>query len=87
METAVSATRLTRSRIAPIHPHWLVGGRIGVRTDDDRYSAAIFARNLFNEHEPILYQSGFPYNGGANVGAIYGPRSFRQVGISLDAKF
>jgi iron complex outermembrane receptor protein len=32
-------------------------------------------------------QSGFPYGGAANVGAIYGPMSFRQVGLSLDAKF
>lgn len=67
--------------------HWMVGGRIGLRSNDDRYSAAIFGRNLFNQHEPILYQSGFPYSGGANVGAIYGPLSFRQVGVSFDAKF
>ena len=68
-------------------PHWMVGGRLGVRTEDDRYQLAVFARNLFNQHEPVLYQSGFPYNGAANVGAIYGPQSFRQVGLSLDAKF
>ena len=67
--------------------HWLVGGRIGVRTEDDRYSVAVFARNLFDVHEPSLMQSDFPYNGTDNVGAIYGPQSFRQIGISLDAKF
>lgn len=67
--------------------HWLVGGRIGVRTDDDRYSLAIFGRNLFNVHEPSLLQSDFPADGAANIGAIYGPQSFRQVGISFDAKF
>lgn len=69
------------------HPHWMVGGRIGVRTEDDRYSAAIFVRNLFNEHEPSLYQSGFPENGATNIGSIYGPQSFRLVGLSLDARF
>lgn len=68
-------------------PHWTVGGRIGVRTEDDRYQASIFARNLFNVHEPQLLQSDFPYNGAANVGAIYGPQGYRQIGISLDARF
>lgn len=74
-------------RDSTFRDHWLVGGRLGVRSEDDRYSLAVFARNLFNQHEPVLYQSGFPYNGGANVGAIYGPQSFRQVGLQLDGKF
>jgi iron complex outermembrane receptor protein len=65
----------------------MTGGRIGVRTDDDRFQVAIFARNLFDVHEPSLLQSDFPYNGTANIGAIYGPQSFRQVGLSLDGKF
>ena len=68
-------------------PHWMVGGRVGIRTADDRFTAAIFARNLFDVHEPSLYQSDFPYNGAENIGAIYGPQSFRQIGISLDGKF
>ena len=71
-------------------PHWMVGGRIGVKTADDRYTVAVFVRNAFNVHEPSLMQSSFPYtndNGEANIGAIYGPQSFRNVGISLDAKF
>ncbi|TCU60749.1 iron complex outermembrane receptor protein [Novosphingobium sp. PhB57] len=68
-------------------PHWLVGGRIGVKTADDRYTVAVFARNLFNVHEPSLMQSDFPYNGAENIGAIYGPQSYRNIGISLDAKF
>lgn len=68
-------------------PHWTVGGRLGVRTADERFTIAVFARNLFDVHEPSLFQSGFPYNGAANVGAIYGPQSFRSVGLSLDGKF
>ena len=67
--------------------HWLAGGRIGVRTADDRFAVAVFARNLFDVHEPQLLQSSLPYNGAANIGAIYGAQSFRQVGLSLDAKF
>ena len=68
-------------------PHWAVGGRVGLRTEDDRYQLAVFARNLFNVHEPLLFQSSYPYGGATNVGAIYGPQSYRQVGLSLDAKF
>jgi iron complex outermembrane receptor protein len=68
-------------------PHWTVGGRVGVRTADDRFTIAVFARNLFNVHEPALLQSSFPYSGAANIGAIYGPQSFRSVGLSLDGKF
>jgi len=78
------------NRETTFRPHWLVGGRIGVRTEDDRFSVAIFGRNLFNVHEPSLMQSSFPYTddtGGQNIGAIYGPQSFRQVGLSFDAKF
>jgi iron complex outermembrane receptor protein len=41
-------------------PHWTVGGRIGVRTADERFTMAVFARNLFNVHEPSLYQSELP---------------------------
>ncbi len=68
-------------------PHWTVGGRLGLRTLDDRFTIAVFARNLGNIHEPILLQSGFPYSGAANIGAMYGPNGFRQIGLSLDGKF
>jgi iron complex outermembrane receptor protein len=74
--------------------HWMVGGRVGLRTQDQRYSVSVFVRNLFNVHEPSLMQSDFPYTSTSptgvaegNIGAIYGPQSFRNVGISLDAKF
>ncbi len=67
--------------------HWIAGGRVGLRTEDDRYQLAVFARNLFNVHEPQIMQSDFPYGGAANVGAIYGAQSYRQIGLSLDAKF
>ena len=69
------------------HQHWITGGRLGVRTADDRFAIAVFGRNLFNVHEPSLIQTSFPYDGANNVGAIYGPQSFRQVGLSVDAKF
>ncbi|MFD2779898.1 TonB-dependent receptor [Novosphingobium pokkalii] len=68
-------------------PHWITGGRIGVRTADERFTLAVFARNLFNVHEPSLIQTSFPFGAEANTGAIYGPQSFRSVGLSLDGKF
>jgi iron complex outermembrane receptor protein len=101
----VSVDTIWKSRIryqnnlvdtATFRPHWLVGGRVGVRTDDSRYSAAVFVRNLFNVNEPSLLQNAFavpqgtPTTAAAQapfVGAIYGPQSFRQVGLQLDAKF
>jgi len=67
--------------------HWTVGGRIGMHLVNDRLTVAVFARNLGNVHEPILMQSSFPYSGAANIGAMYGPNGFRQVGLSLDGKF
>lgn len=76
-----STTLLTDS----FAPHWTVGGRLGLKTADDRYSVSVFARNMFNIHEPLLLYSSFPAAG--SNGAIYGPNSTRQVGLSLDAKF
>jgi iron complex outermembrane receptor protein len=73
----------TSTAAETFRPHWTVGGRVGVRSEDERYSAGLFVRNLFNVHEPSLLQSNF----GSGVGAIYGPQSFRQVGLQLDAKF
>lgn len=66
-------------------PHWTVGGRLGVKTADDRYSLSVFARNLFNVPEPVLLYTAFPTSG--TIGAMYAPNSTRQVGLSLDAKF
>lgn len=68
-------------------PHWLVGGRIGVKDIDNRFTASIFARNLFNVPEPVALQQPLVNSFPNATGAIYGPASFRQIGISLDARF
>jgi len=65
--------------------HWIVGGRIGARTHDGRFGAAIFVRNLTDQHEPVLIFPNFPGTG--DYGTYYAPQSFRLVGVSLDAKF
>ena len=74
-------------RASTFGQHWLVGGRIGIRNVDDRWSLAAFARNLFNVHEPLLIQTSFPDSGAANAGAIYGAQSYRQIGLQLEGKF
>lgn len=65
--------------------HWLLGGRIGVRSEDGRWTAAIFGRNLLDEHVPVFRLSG--YNGAGNYGQILSTQSFRLVGVSLDYSF
>lgn len=82
-----SAMRMTTSANPEIsYPsHWIVGGRVGVRFQEDKYELALFARNLFNEHEPTLrYVSPL----GAGVYTQFLPdNSFRVVGAALTAKF
>jgi iron complex outermembrane recepter protein len=68
-------------------PHWTVGGRLGVRNEESRFSASIFVRNLFNVHTPVTLQQPTAQAYRETVAAIFGPNSFRQVGISLDKAF
>lgn len=71
------------SNVNTMYPdHWIVGGRLGISTSDDRFTAAIFVRNLFNEHEPFTLIAN-----STELLAGYSANSFRQVGLSLDAKF
>lgn len=71
-------------------PATLVGGRIGVRTEDGRYGISVFGRNLFDVYRPVL-------RGNAPVAAqqldpkayiqFSGSESRRLIGVSLDARF
>jgi iron complex outermembrane receptor protein len=65
-------------------PHWTVGGRLGLKTADDRYRCRFCPQPVQRSRTVLLY-TDFP-NAGSN-GAMYGPNSTRQVGLSLDAKF
>ncbi|WP_277983273.1 TonB-dependent receptor [Sphingomonas faeni] len=67
------------------HANWIVGGRLGIRDANDRWSAAVFVRNLTNEHQPFLLQAAFPNAG--NYGQMLGAQSFRSVGLNLEGKF
>jgi iron complex outermembrane receptor protein len=65
-------------------PHWTVGGRLGLKTADDRYPVGLCPQHVQRSRAAAaLYR--FPAAG--SNGAIYGPNSTRQVGLSLDAKF
>jgi iron complex outermembrane receptor protein len=71
-------------------PATIVGGRIGVRTEDGRYGVSIYGRNLFDTFRPIL-------RGNAPTAAqqldpkayiqFPGSESRRLIGVSLDARF
>jgi len=63
--------------------HWIVGGRVGVRSGDGRWEAALFGRNLGDEPEPSLL---FPFNT-FDVSTSLGPNSLRLVGVALSARF
>jgi iron complex outermembrane receptor protein len=78
--------------------NWNTGLRIGVRSPTDTWSAAIFARNIGQDHEPIVLFGGPSFIPPGAVpfvplGAINGVsgwqtvNSLRQVGITLEAKF
>lgn len=66
--------------------HVTLGGRVGVRSSDGRWTGAIFVRNLTNNHEPVYRLLNFP-DGTGGTGQILTAQSFRQVGASVDFRF
>jgi iron complex outermembrane receptor protein len=78
--------------------NWNTGARLGVRSTDQMWSAALFVRNLSNDNEPITLFGGPSFTppgfaGGVGNGFVNGisgwqtANSLRQVGITLDVKF
>jgi len=62
-------------------PYWLVNARLGVKTEDDKYELAIYAKNLFN--------SGYTTFGGstASYGNILIWGDPRIIGVEAKFKF
>ena len=60
--------------------YWLVNGRVGVRTTDDRYGLAIFANNLFNK-------GYLTYGSSSALGNQLTWGTPRIVGAEVTAKF
>ena len=67
------------------HGNVVLGAQLGIRSPMRGWSANLFARNLTDEHVPVLRQAGFPF--GANYGEFLSTGSFRVVGVSLEAGF
>jgi iron complex outermembrane receptor protein len=78
--------------------NWNTGLRIGLKSPTDTWSAALFARNLGQDHEPVVLFGGPSFtppgvNPAVPFGAVNGisgwqtVNSLRQVGITLEAKF
>ena len=70
----------------------VVGARIGVRSQDRRWSASLFARNLFDERRPVFLYAPYLLSGSTAPGIVtqgrsYNTESFRMIGISLDGRF
>jgi iron complex outermembrane receptor protein len=69
--------------------HTTVGASIGMRSMDDRWTVALYGRNLTDENEPIAYLAS-TWAGAVDGGIrawTEGSISLRQVGLSFDAKF
>jgi iron complex outermembrane receptor protein len=78
--------------------NWNTGLRVGVKSPTDTWSAAIFARNIGNDHEPVTLFGGpafippgvvpgIPFGAVSGVSGWQTVNSLRQVGITLEAKF
>ncbi len=68
----------------------IFGGRVGVRTSDDKFGVSVFARNIFDTFRastrfatPIAAQQLDPQS----FSQFVGPEGNRVVGLSLDARF
>ncbi len=76
--------------IASNEPATLVGGRIGVRSEDGRYGVSIFVRNLFDVYRPVL-RSNTPTAAQQLDPQSYiqfsGSEAHRLIGVSLDTRF
>ena len=71
-------------------PAAIFGGRIGVRTDNDRFGISLFARNLFDTYRPTVRfatPTALQQLDPVSFSQISGPESRRTLGVSLDAKF
>jgi iron complex outermembrane recepter protein len=78
--------------------NWNTGLRLGVRSPDETWSVALFARNISSDNEPITLFGGPSFTPpGANpafpAGTVNGisgwatANSLRQVGLTVDVKF
>ncbi len=68
----------------------IFGGRLGVRSQDQRLGVSVYARNLFDTYRPTVRfatPTASSQRDLLSFSQISGPESRRTVGVSLDAKF
>jgi iron complex outermembrane recepter protein len=76
--------------LATIPKAAVVGGKLGLRTQDQRFGAAVFARNLFDKRVPVFRfetPTASQDRDPSSYSQMFGDESFRVIGVSLDAKF
>lgn len=105
IETFISIDTVYKSdlRLGPtgddrvvLDAHWITGARLGVRSSEGKWNAALFGRNLTDERVPVTIFGGpaiVPPNPGNPTGGVHGfsgwttANSLRQVGLSFDVNF
>ncbi len=68
----------------------LFGGKLGVRTKDERFGAAVFARNIFDKRVAVIRfetPTASSEHDPSSYAQMFGDESFRTIGVSLDARF
>jgi iron complex outermembrane recepter protein len=69
---------------------FLAGGRIGIRTSDDRLGLGVYVRNIFNKRNPVFIGPnplGALTGDGLSYFQVFGTDSYRTVGASVDFRF
>ncbi len=64
----------------------LVDGRVGIRAVDDKWSIALFARNLFDKRAPTLIFRD-PLSPTGNYNQSFNQSAFRVLGLTVDVGF
>lgn len=70
--------------------HWLLGGRIGVRSKDGGWGVSIFGRNLLDKAYPLVFAdaiTAFNGGGGKSYGTTPSIDWHRSFGATFDLRF
>jgi iron complex outermembrane recepter protein len=81
-------TQATPDPVTDQPEHWLLGGRVGVRSTDGRWGVSFFGRNLLDKrYDQLSYDVLSGFNGGAGASFWVTPTVGRTWGATLDARF
>lgn len=80
----------TPNPITRIDDRYLLGGRIGIRSPDDKWGVSIFGRNLLDKQYPTMFAdplSQFNGGGGRSYWTFPSIDWYRTYGVTIDARF